>query len=355
MRIALANAFLPTSQHGGVGFQVHYLANALVGRGHHVTVFSCSKRPDDALYEVHQFSLPPSTRPRLIAFYQAINLARIDFSLYDVVHTHGDNYLLWNVPHQVRTFHGSALDEARSASSTARRIFYTIMHGLECLGERVATINTAVSKASRAHLKHIEQVVPCGIDLQRFQADVKSREPSILFVGGMGGRKRGSFLQKIFAEEVKPCIPNAQLWLVADDVVGDVADGIRVIGKVPLEKLIELYGSAWVFCMPSTYEGFGVPYLEAMASDAVAVASPNPGALEVLDGGRYGVVAGDEQLGSALSDLLANADARSRYVDLGRSRVARYDWSAVCSEYEQIFERARVNRSTFLSRLRHRS
>ncbi len=64
-------------------------------------------------------------------------------------------------------------------------------------------------------------------------------------------------------------------------------EGIVNLGKkVPFEKLCELYQRAWILCLPSTYEGFGVPYIEAMASGTVAVASPNPGAKEILDNGK---------------------------------------------------------------------
>ena len=51
----------------------------------------------------------------------------------------------------------------------------------------------------------------------------------------------------------------------------------------PLERLIELYQQAWLFCLPSSYEGFGVPYIEAMSCGTPVVATPNAGAREVLE------------------------------------------------------------------------
>lgn len=50
-------------------------------------------------------------------------------------------------------------------------------------------------------------------------------------------------------------------------------DGVRVLGKVSLERLTEFYRRAWLFCLPSSYEGFGVPYIEAMASGTAVVAT----------------------------------------------------------------------------------
>ena len=62
-------------------------------------------------------------------------------------------------------------------------------------------------------------------------------------------------------------------------------------------ELASLYRRAWAYVTPSTYEGFGLPYLEAMACGTPVVATPNPGSVEILDHGKYGVLAADEEFG----------------------------------------------------------
>ena len=52
MNIAIISLYLPSGSKGGVGYQVHYFANALVRRGHSVTVFSQSGASKDSLYKV---------------------------------------------------------------------------------------------------------------------------------------------------------------------------------------------------------------------------------------------------------------------------------------------------------------
>ena len=66
--------------------------------------------------------------------------------------------------------------------------------------------------------------------------------------------------------------------------------GIHTFEHVDSEKLSELYSAAWIFCLPSSYEGFGRPYVEAMAAGTPVVATPNPGAMEVLENGRFGLI-----------------------------------------------------------------
>ena len=61
----MASYYLPSESKMGVGYQVHELANALVGRGHDVTVFSSSRRSEGARYRTETIEL--SGRIRTLA------------------------------------------------------------------------------------------------------------------------------------------------------------------------------------------------------------------------------------------------------------------------------------------------
>ena len=47
-----------------------------------------------------------------------------------------------------------------------------------------------------------------------------------------------------------------------------------MLGQVSDAELVDLYRSSWLFCLPSSYEGFGIPYAEAMANGCPVVATP---------------------------------------------------------------------------------
>jgi glycosyltransferase involved in cell wall biosynthesis len=140
---------------------------------------------------------------------------------------------------------------------------------------------------------------------------------------------------EVFYRQVRPQIPEAQLWMVCGDAPS--APGVEVLGRVGDEELADRYRRAWVFCLPSTYEGFGVPYAEALASGTAVVATPNRGARDVLGHGAHGRLVADEDLGLTLVDLLLHEDERDALARKGPSRAADFDWRSVVARYETIY------------------
>ncbi|MBD5654925.1 MAG: glycosyltransferase family 4 protein [Candidatus Eremiobacteraeota bacterium] len=336
MKIAVANALLPSDEQSGVPYQVHRLANAFASLGHDVTVFSFSPKPIDATYAVR--TLPRRSRFRkLDPFFFAYELARVEFSAFDILHVHGDSFLLWNSHPHVRTFHGSAADEAKAATTVRRRLFFHVVNVLEQLSSRFSDHNTGNSEATLRRFATNASVVDCGVDVTLFSPGLKTRHPTILFVGTTEGRKRGAWLAELFTRNVLPQVPDAELLMVSDKAVH--LRGVRDIGRVSDERLAELFRSSWIFCLPSTYEGFGVPYIEAMASGTAVVASPNPGSCEILCANAYGILATDDVLGRALVDLLEDDDRREALQRAGLARSKIYAWETIAAQYVEIFRR----------------
>ncbi|GAC1305547.1 MAG: glycosyltransferase family 1 protein [Vulcanimicrobiaceae bacterium] len=338
MRIAMTNAFLPTEQHSGVPYQVHYLANALMERGHAVTLFSYSDAPVDARYGAVRFRRP-KLPPRYYPFFMAYELAKTDFTGFDVVHAHGDNYLRFaSKPPLVRTFHGSAIDEFANARTLRRRAFQGLTIALEELGRRRAASTVGVSEATRTRIPRIAWVIPCGVDVDAFVRGEKSATPTVFFVGAEEGRKRGRWFADLFAREVLPHVPAAKLLMVSDVVSSE--PGIERLGRISQDDLRRLYRESWVFCLPSTYEGFGVPYIEAMASGTPVVATVgNPGAREVLGDGEFGAFVDDAALGATIVSLLTDSQRRDALAARGLTRSATYSWASVARAYEELYSR----------------
>jgi len=80
-----------------------------------------------------------------------------------------------------------------------------------------------------------------------------------------------------------------------------------------------------------------VPYIESMASGTPVVATPNVGACEVTDDGKYGVVCADEDLGRNLVRMLTDTVLRDRMRRAGLLRARDFSWDRICDDYEALY------------------
>jgi len=336
LRIAITSLYLPGSSKIGVGHQVHHFANALSARGHAVTVFSPDRPGEEAAYEVRH--VDPGAGLRSFRF--AWRLRRVDFSEFDVLHGHGDDCFLAGRarPPHVRTVLGSCFSEARHVTGSKEKARMLLLGAGEVVSTVIADRTVAISATTKRMYPWIREVIPCGVDTARFGSDrsgIWGGPPAILFVGTYENRKRGKLLADAFTTHVRPRIPDARLWMVCSDAPG--GPGIDVLGRLSDGELVERYQQAQLFCLPSSYEGFGVPYIEAMAAGCPVVATPNPGAVEVLDNGAYGRLVSPHDLGRTLVELLEDPVARERMASRGRERAAQFDWDVVVDRYESVY------------------
>lgn len=331
MKITVVSYYLPPTDRIGAGVQMHMLANAYTALGHNVEVLSPSKEKDiTAAYQLVNVKLNGKNRILQWANYLAGHQFEADF-----VHFGGEDFL---VPSShsfihIRTFLGSCIAEARVSASFREKIRMSYLGITECVSSIRCPISTVISDDTNRYLPRRAITIPCGVALETFRpSSSKSNAPTVLFVGTLDSRKRGRDLLNAFINSIQPRFPNAELWLVRENGIVDIP-GVKVFGSVSQEKLVELYQQAWVFCLPSSYEGFGVPYIEAMACGTPVVATPNPGAREVLDNGKYGVITQLENLGESLVTLLSNEDERRKYIELGLTRAKEYDILKVAQQY----------------------
>lgn len=348
MKIALVHGTLPNPtrrKDGGVTYWVHRLGNHLVAAGHEVTCFAADPRPADALYEVRPLPAPRwatgTHLGRLLAL--SLYLNRIPSREFDVVHTHGDD-TFFLARNRVRSFYGSALGEMLSATRWRRRVSTAATYPFELLSAVLAPAAIVHSETTRRHFPFVRHRVDFAVDGDVYHPGPKSPHPTILFVGTLEGRKRGQFLIDQFRQVVRPRVPSAELWVAADRSVS--GPGILDLGRVPTdEALAALYRAAWVFCIPSTYEGIGLTYLEAMASGTAPVLTPNEAALEALGTPPAGVLPLDGELGEALVNLLGDVQRREELEVAAVRRAAHFNWARTIDELVEVYQRVAPRRA----------
>jgi phosphatidylinositol alpha-mannosyltransferase len=337
LRIAVIafEMIMPNQRTGGVSHFNHRLCTKLSDMGHEVTAITMNSSLDDVNYHIQSLSKSGNINNRFRRYYLApLSGRKINFNEYDLVISNGDDWAMrrsgtpW-----VRIMHGSAMRELQHNRRLLRKANLSVLYLLEKVSFKRSTVTLFNSMDTQILYKKRKQdeVVHLPVDKSIFYPAEKEKDPTILFVGALDTRKRGRMLRDLYLSEIKKQIPNCKLWMVCNP--DEPFDGVTYFSKLSNEELADLYRKAHVFCMPSTYEGFGLPYLEALASGTLVVSTPNPGANEILDNGNYGLIVNDNELAASLINSLSDLKNYELIVRRGQNFADSQSWESVTKKY----------------------
>ena len=412
LRIALLS-YRSKPHSGGQGVYVRALSRELTDLGHGVTVFSGQPYPelDDGVPLVRVPSLDlyrepdPFRTPRPSEFRDRIDLLEyatmctagfpepLTFSLraarlllpqalrYDLVH---DNQSLGSgllrltragVPTVATVHHPVAIDrdlELAAAPSLRRRLTLRRWYGFTRMQARVAPQLDGVTTVSENSRRDIEthlgvpadaiRVVPVGIDPDVFTPPPagRPRDPDSVVVTTSADVPLKGLVHLLEAVAKLRTERPVRLTVVGSARPGGPAeaaldrlalrDAVRFTGPLPEADLVRLLQDAAVVAVPSLYEGFSLPAIEAMAC-GTALVTTDAGALPEVVGSKAGlrVRAGDVgELTAALQLVLDSPSLADQLGRAGRRRVlASYTWRSTAERtaewYREVLERKGVS------------
>ena len=196
------------------------------------------------------------------------------------------------------------------------------------------------------------RVVPVGVDTETFVPPASPRVSGrIVSVASSDSPLKGA---SVLLEAVAKLATERDIELVmvgAPREDGPVAravtdlgigDRVRFVSGLTASALAELYGSAEVAVVPSLYEGFSIPAIEALACETPLLATTAGALPEVVGDCAALVKPGDPaELASALGALLDDAPRRRALGAAGRRRVEdRFTWRAVAAATADVYREA---------------
>jgi len=391
---------------GGQGVYVRHLSRELVALGHTVEVFSGQPYPEldpgvtltkvpslDLYREPDPFRTPARAELRdtvdlleVATMWTAGFPEPLTFSLrvarllrdragdFDVVHDNQTlgygllRILAGTLPLVCTIHHPIAIDrrtDLAAATGWKRRLGLRRWYGFLTMQGRVARRLPSILTVSLSSARDIVtelrvragqvEVIPLGVDPEVFRPPALPRVPGRLVAMASADTPMKGIPTLLEAFAKLRTERDLELVLVSRPVPGGVTEtmverlaiggSVRFVNGISDVELAELIGSAEIACVPSLYEGFSLPAVEAMACATPLVVSRGGAIPEVV--GPDGVCAslfapGDVgQLARALGDLLDDPVRRLAMGDAGRRRaLEHFGWRGVAVATATAYRKA---------------
>ena len=195
------------------------------------------------------------------------------------------------------------------------------------------------------------------------QARTRSKLPAegriITFVGGIAPHKNLLRLLSGFAQAIaKGGMDDVHLVFVGDpegdgfhsnfhDLLAQIEADPKLTGRVHFtgfvsdEDLVALYTASLATAMPSLFEGFGLPAIEAMACGTPILASTTGAVPEVVgDGGLYFEPTDVNQIADAIHKIATSPELAKDLATIARKRAATFTWARAAEETLAILKTA---------------
>ncbi len=277
---------------------------------------------------------------------------------YDLLFSPANIAPIWKFKNTklVITLHDNAFITHPQTVSTLFYFYYkyTIPRSLK-IADRIITISE-FSKSeiikSYPFVKDKIEVIYNGVDIKQFYPINKNKKDRyILFVGSLNPRK--NFLSLIQAFEKISLNIDIKLKIVGNfgdifalsieeqDIIKIAKENSRIVflENIDNKQLVELYQKALIFVFPSTYEGFGLPPLEAMACGTPVISSNMASLPEVCGDSVVYIDPFDiDDIAQKIGSLLQDVSLQNRLRYMGLERVKNFSWEKSAKEHMQNFK-----------------
>lgn len=182
--------------------------------------------------------------------------------------------------------------------------------------------------------------------LKRDRKELKKKDEILLLTVSRITPYKGFHRVLAAFENLKDQYPQARLVMIGssyqanylDYLKTQLSDRMEIILKPDDGLLQQYYQECDVYLSGTSWEGFGLPFLEAQYQGKPALGFNNTSIPEVVADGQTGyVVNSQEEFQEKLEKLLSSKDLRTKLGSQARTFAARFTWAKTAQEYQQYF------------------
>ncbi len=334
---------VPPPTYGGTETVVDLLCEALVARGHDVTLFAAPGSRSVA----HVVELLDAPHPREIglSLYESDHLARAWAAIdgaersarpFDIVHDHSGFVALA----MADRLDAPILHTVHGAFDARTRSFYR-RHAAKA---RLVAISRSQAAGAPEGVE-IFDVIPNPVAVERWPLRIEKQD-YVLWIGRIDPAKgphraiRAARLAGRPLVLAGPVQPGQEEYFA--ELVAPHLDGrrVRYVGEVGGAVKRDLFADAAALLMPIRWrEPFGMVMVEALACGTPVIAFPEGAAAEIVIDGVNGMLVADEREMAAAIDRAGTIDPRR----CRASAADRYDAPTVAAAYERAYRRAMLD------------
>lgn len=264
---------------------------------------------------------------------------------FDAIHCHDSFAYIWEASKTGKpllvTSYGNC--PGRYRGSLRLKFEYYISEPVYGIAYRRAHRVIAISEYIREWLaqRYGVEAALCyiGVDTQRFAPSHSVREPAFLYVGEQSERKGVPALIDAFLRW-RPRHPEFRLWLAGFGPMSARISalqhrGVDFLGFLSEEELVDRYRRCRAFVTPSYWEGFGLPILEAFATETPVLARRGYAMTELA--GNVNCAAlfdGDKELSDGLEQMLSISQNGCRQA---RQFAEQFTWERSAARLDSIY------------------
>ena len=211
----------------------------------------------------------------------------------------------------------------------------------------VERLNVAPEKITVIHLGLDPEFQPRPADeVERVLVQHSLARGYVLFVGAFEPRKNVPGLLRAYAQvrDVPPLVLAGNTGWLFEQTARTIAElkldsRVRVLENFPAADLPALYTGASLLALPSHYEGFGFPVLEAMGCGTPVIVADRASLPEVAGDAALRIDPDDDaSLAEALTRVLSDSTLRAELRARGLENVKRFQWETTARETLALYE-----------------